>query len=156
MKAKVLLPILSMALLFGCKSFRQAASPPCPPGTKAMGQAPPAGDETWCEKIVDGKPVKDGPFVVYRESGFKMLEGYYTDGKQSGAWTMWYDNGQKKSIDHYKNGIQTGRHESWYSNGKLDAIGQYKDGQPDGVWKRWDPQGFRNWEEVYKDGKRVS
>jgi MORN repeat variant len=159
MKLKLTLLILSAFIFAACKSTSSVTSfapPPCPEGTKAMGSPPPQGDETWCQKIVDGQPVKDGPFVLWRESGLRMMQGNYTDGKQDGEWTMWYDNGQKKSIDHYKSGVQEGEHIGWYTNGKIDAMGQYKNGKREGVWKRWDPQGFRNWEETYQDGKRIS
>ncbi len=156
MKLKVLLPFLAIAVLLGACNPGGPSMPACPAGAKAMGSPPPNGDETWCQKIVDGQPVKDGPFALYRPSGSKMLEGYYVDGKQNGDWTMWYDNGQKASIDHYKDGIQDGQHIGWYTNGKISAKGMYKDGKREGVWKRWDSQGFKNWDEVYKDDKRIS
>jgi antitoxin component YwqK of YwqJK toxin-antitoxin module len=152
---KGLLPVLLMAALCGCKAA-DTALPSCPPGTQAMGQPPPNGDETWCQKMVDGQAVKEGPFTMYRAEGAMMMRGQYHDGKQDGEWTMWYDNGQKASIDHYKHGVQDGEHTGWYTNGKISAMGEYKDGKREGVWKRWDAQGFKNWEEVYKDDKQVS
>jgi MORN repeat protein len=152
LKATLLIPALAV-MLAACKT-----APSCPPGTQAMGSAPPDGEETWCQKTVNGAPVKDGPFVLYRFDGSdqKMMEGNYLDGKQDGEWTLWYDSGQKQSVDHYKNGVQEGEHIGWYPNGKTSAIGQYKNGQREGVWKRWDPNGFKNWEEIYKDGKKIS
>jgi MORN repeat variant len=159
MKPYLLLFILPVFILGACKALSSVTNygpPPCPAGSKAMGSPPPDGDETWCAKVVDGKPVKNGPFVLWRDSGLKMMQGYYTDGKQNGEWTMWYDNGQKRSVDHYVNGVQQGEHTSWYANGHIDAIGQYRDGKKVGTWKRWDAQGFRNWTETYKDGQRVS
>lgn len=158
-RRSVLLLIASMILTFaaGCKSNPGApANLNCPSGSQLMGQAPPAGDEQWCQKTINGEAVKDGPMVIYRGGGLKMMEGYYKDGKQDGAWTLYYESGGKKSIDHYKDGVQTGAHLSWYEDGQMDAKGQYKEGQPDGVWKRWDPDGVRNWEETYKDGKKLS
>ena len=128
----------------------------CPPGAQLMGQPPPQGQEIWCEKKVDGKPVKDGIFLLFRDNGDRMIEGYFKDGKQTGKWTLWYENGRKKSIDHYKNGVQDGEHIGWYTNGQMAAKGMYKNGQKDGVWKRWGPDGIRNWEEVYKNGKKIS
>jgi antitoxin component YwqK of YwqJK toxin-antitoxin module len=142
-------------LLAACKGAGPAAFS-CPPGTQAMGELPPGGQERWCQKMVNGEAVKEGPFEIYRGEGTLMMKGEYHDGKQSGEWTMWYDNGQKASIDHYKDGVQDGAHIGWYSNGKISAMGQYKDGKREGVWKRWDAQGFRNWEETYKDDKQVS
>lgn len=160
MKAKFALLILPLFIFFSaCKSMSAGNSnsaPPCPPGTIAKGAPPPKGSETWCEKTVDGKPIKEGPFVVWRSSGMKMIQGSYLDGKQNGDWTMWYDNGVKKSVSHYENGVEQGKHTSWYKNGRIDAMGQYKDGEKNGKWKRWDPSGFRNWTETYKDGNRIS
>jgi hypothetical protein len=159
MKPKLLLLILPLFVLGACKALSSVSNygpPPCPPGSKAMGSPPPDGDETWCEKIVDGKPVKNGPFILWHDSGLKMMQGYYTDGKQNGDWTMWYDNGQKRSVDHFVHGVQQGGHTSWYANGHIDALGQYRDGKKVGTWKRWDAEGFRNWTETYKDGQRVS
>ena len=150
MKAGIVLVMLAAALA-ACKT-----APPCPPGTKQMGEGPPNGSETACVKTVNGHDVKEGPYILYRDDGSKMIQGEYHDGMQSGEWTMWYDNGQMASIDHYKDGVQDGEHTGWYTNGKIAAIGMYKDGKRDGVWKRWDPNGFKNWEEIYKDDKKVS
>jgi antitoxin component YwqK of YwqJK toxin-antitoxin module len=152
MKSKAMVLIFGALSLAACK----AIAPSCPPGTKLMGEGPPDGSETWCAKIVDGKEVKEGAFVLYRPDGDKMLEGEYHDGKQSGEWTQWYDNGQKASIDHYKDGVQDGDHIGWYTNGKISAQGKFKNGKRDGVWKRWDANGFKNWEEIYKDDKKIS
>jgi hypothetical protein len=150
-----LLPLLT--LLFGACHSAGPAAFTCPAGTQAMGEPPPNGQERWCQKMVNGEAVKDGPFELYRgENGALMMQGQYRDGKQNGEWTLWYDNGQKASIDHYQDGVQDGDHIGWYTNGKISAMGRYKNGKREGVWKRWDPQGFRNWEETYKDDKQVS
>ncbi len=141
-----------IVLIAGCKSRGIT----CPPGTHLMGEAPPEGQEQWCEKIVDGHPLKHGPFVLYRDDGSTMITGFYKDGKQDGEWTIWYQNGQKKSVDHYRNGVQEGEHIGWYASGQIAAKGMYRNGEPDGTWKRWAPDGIRNWEEVYKNGKKVS
>ncbi len=150
MKSKAIVWILAGLAFAACKT-----APVCPPGTKAMGEGPPNGSETWCAKTVNGNEVKEGPFAIYRPDGSLMLQGNYHDGKQDGAWTMWHDNGQKAAVDHYKDGVQQGEHVGWYTNGKIAAIGNYKDGKRDGVWKRWDANGFKNWEETYKDDQKV-
>ena len=74
----------------------------CPAGSKLVGDLPPDGDEQACWKTVDGEEIKDGPMVIYRPGGLKMMEGTYKDGKQDGEWTLYYESGAKKSIDHYK------------------------------------------------------
>ena len=128
----------------------------CPAGSKLVGDLPPDGEEQACWKTVNGEQVKEGPMIIYRPNGLKMMEGNYKDGKQDGEWRMYYESGTKKSIDHYTDGLQTGDHVSWYEDGQIDSKGQYKDGHQDGVWKRWGPDGVKNWEETYKDGKKIS
>ena len=56
-----------------------------------MGAPPPKGEEVWCQKTVDGKPVKDGIFVAYGTGTDRMIQGYYRDGVQDGEWTTWYE-----------------------------------------------------------------
>jgi antitoxin component YwqK of YwqJK toxin-antitoxin module len=149
-----------VGITWGCKSNNNEIPKPvsltCPSGSKLKGELPPDGEEQACWKTVNGEEVKDGPMVIYRPNGLKMMEGNYRDGKQDGQWTLYYESGGKKSIDHYKDGEQEGDHVSWYENGQIDAKGQYKNGQQDGVWRRWDVDGVKNWEETYKDGKKVS
>jgi MORN repeat variant len=140
-------PLLSAFLLLVLAALSTSCQnqPTCPPGAKLMGAAPPNGDELWCQKTVDGKPVKDGLFMLFRPDGGRMIQGQYKDGKQNGEWKMWYDSGAIHSIDTYRDGVQDGPHTSWYPNGHLDAKGRYKNGNKDGVWKRLDPDGYRNW-----------
>jgi hypothetical protein len=164
MKAKglpqlLIAPILLLVLLVACET------PPCPSGSKLMGAPPPEGQETWCQKIdaqghlltdPDGKPLKDGPFVLYWPNGQKMIEGNYTNGKQDGYWSQYYDNGQKASVDEYHGGVLDGLHVSWFSNSQKSVEGQFKAGKKEGLWRHWDPNGLKNWTEDFKDDKKVS
>jgi hypothetical protein len=143
------------AALAGCRHTTGGPLPPCPPGATMMGAPPPRGEEQWCQKIVNGKPVKDGAFVVYGEGGGRMIEGEYRDGVQVGEWTLWYENGQRASTDYYVNGVRDGLHTSWYANGVKSIEGNYRDGRRDGTWTRWDPLGITSKQEVYRDGQRV-
>jgi len=152
LRIRALSLILTASLLLaGCHH-----GPSCPPGTTLMGQPPPDGQEIWCQKMVAGQPVKEGPFTLYFPNGSKMIEGNYHDGKQVGEWTTWYQNGQRSAIDQFQEGLQEGPHLSWYDNGQPAAQGTYVKGKREGTWKRWDSNGFRNWNEVYKDDKKIS
>jgi antitoxin component YwqK of YwqJK toxin-antitoxin module len=145
--------IAALLLLFAAACER---GPTCPEGAQLMGAPPPEGEQVWCQKVVDGKPVKHGIFILYAPGGLKLIEGTYVDGKQHGEWTLYYDNGLKQTVDNFKHGVQDGPFMSWHPNGKIATMGQYVNGKREGVWKRWDSEGFKNWEEVYKDDKRVS
>ncbi|MBI3759792.1 MAG: toxin-antitoxin system YwqK family antitoxin [Deltaproteobacteria bacterium] len=128
----------------------------CPPGANLMGAPPPKGQEVWCQKNVDGKPVKDGLFVAYGMGGYKMIQGYYRKGVQDGEWTTWYENGQRSAVDHYRDGLQNGLHTSWYANGVKALEGNYRAGKREGVWTRWDPTGFTNKQETYRDDLKIT
>src|SRR5215469_13463917 len=132
---------LSIGTFRACRSARQPP-PSCPPGHTLMGAPPPEGQEVWCQANIDGKPVKDGLFIVYNADGSRMLQGDYRNGEQDGEWTIWYENGQRSSIDHYSNGVQDGLHISWYANGAKALSGTYRNGKRDGVWTSWDPGGL--------------
>ncbi len=137
----------------GCR--RGAELPVCPAGATLMGAPPPNGQEVWCQKIVKGKPVKDGRFILYADSGEKLIEGVYCDGLQEGEWTTWYENGQRSAIDHYHGGLQDGLHTSWYANGRKSIEGNYRAGQRIGVWTRWDPSGVTSKLDTYNNGALV-
>ena len=134
----------------GCKPYR-AVLPSCPPGAIRMGAPPPKGEEVWCQKMVEGKPVKDGFFILYGAGGDKLLEGAYRDGKQQGEWTMWYENGRRAAVDHYRDGLQNGPHTSWYANGVKAVEGNYRDGRRAGNWQRWEPSGRKSGQQLYEN-----
>ena len=150
MAALTLLALISS----GC-ARKDVAVAPCPAGDRMRGAAPPKGQELWCEKIVDGKPVKDGPFIVYGDNGRKMIQGTYRDGVQEGEWTMWYQSGQQSAVDHYHDGQQNGLHVSWFANGQKALKGNYRDGKREGAWTRWDPSGLTSKQQIYKDDRVV-
>lgn len=120
-----------------------------------MGAPPPQGEEVWCQKIVDGKPVKDGLFIVYGEGADKLIQGTYRDGVQEGEWTTWYANGQRSAVDHFHGGVQDGLHTSWYINGAKSIEGAYHLGKREGVWTRWDVGGFTSKQDTYRDDRKV-
>jgi hypothetical protein len=142
-------------LAVGCHHVERETPVVCPAGATLKGAAPPKGQEAWCEKIVDGVPVKDGLFIAYADGGGKLIEGAYRDGVQEGEWTTWYENGQRSAIDHYRRGVQDGVHVSWYANGQKALEGNYRAGKRDGVWTRWDPSGFTSKSETYAADKIV-
>jgi hypothetical protein len=154
-----MLAALSIAIvttLVAC--HRDSANLPlsCPSGAVLMGAPPPKGEEVWCQKIVNGKPVKDGIFVAYGTGTDRMIQGYYLDGVQDGEWTTWYENGVRSAIDHYRNGLQDGLHISWYANGVKALEGNYRAGKREGVWTRWDPTGITSKQETYRNDRKTT
>jgi hypothetical protein len=142
--------VLGVTTVVGCRT-RERATLNCPAGDSLTGAPPPRGSEQFCQKMVAGKLVKDGPFVVYADAGSKLIEGNYRNGVQEGEWTTWYENGQRSAIDYFHNGQQDGLHISWYANGQKAIQGNYRAGKRIGVWTHWDPSGVSSRHETYRD-----
>ncbi|MGD0289777.1 MAG: toxin-antitoxin system YwqK family antitoxin [Candidatus Binataceae bacterium] len=153
--ARVVAMLAIVASTAACHRDSSSLPLTCPAGATLMGAPPPKGEEVWCQKIVGGKPVKDGVFVAYGAGTDRMIQGYYRDGVQDGEWTTWYENGQRSAVDHYRNGQQDGLHTSWYANGVKALEGNYRDGKRDGVWTRWDPTGLTSKQEIYRDDRKI-
>ena len=81
-------------------------------------------------------PGSDKPYsgesVLYYESGQKMSEGTWKDGKLNGLLTGWYENGQKM----------------------MEAT--LKDGAPDGLWTSLYEKGQKQSETIYKNGELIT
>src|ERR1700744_1856301 len=89
-----------------CRRSTDITSLSCPPGATLMGAPPPKGEEVWCQKKINGKPVKDGIFIAWGDGHDKLIQGTYRDGEQEGEWTTWYASGQRSAVDHFHNGQQ--------------------------------------------------
>ena len=61
--------------------------------------------------------IRHGLFVEYDESGAKISEGYYEDGKEDGL------------------------RRDFHPNGQIAAEGCYREGKEVGVWRFWNPDG---------------
>jgi hypothetical protein len=155
MRLFAILILLAFAL-DACRASSTDTALTCPPGATLMGAPPPKGEEVWCQKTVDWKPIKDGLFIAYGDGGAKMIQGFYRDGIQEGEWTSWYASGQRSAVDHYRNGLQEGLHTSWYINGVKAIEGEYRMGQREGTWTQWDPTGFTSKQIIYRNGRKVS
>jgi hypothetical protein len=152
------LATLALIVLAAAGCNRGAITGPlvCPPGATLMGAPPPKGEEVWCQKIVAGRPLKDGLFIAYGDDGKPTIQGAYRDGLQDGAWTLWYENGVRASLDHYRAGVHEGLHTSWYANGVKAIEGNYRGGKRDGVWTRWDPTGLTSKQETYSNDRKIN
>ena len=96
---------------------------------KKFTEVPFTGKVTGLEqgKMKDGK--KDGPWVMYFDSGQLEYKGTYNNGKKEGPWVSYWDNGQLLSKGTYKNGKKEGPWVSFWSDGRLNQKGTYKNGK---------------------------
>ena len=98
----------------------------------------------------DGK--RDGPLIIYYETGELASEYNYNDGWLNGIYKWYYKNGQLWSEGYYKDGIHEGLHKDYHYNGQLASEGGYKDDLEEGLHKDYHYNGQLESEGYYKDG----
>lgn len=96
------LPLLPAALLLSVIATADTAVPPCPEGSRVLGEGPPAGLELRCVGA---------------------------DGRAEGPWLTWYGNGQLMSERQMQDDREHGRQRSWWPNGQLMMEGISMEGQ---------------------------
>ena len=124
------------------------------------------GDKWFKEN--DDKPFTGVVFDMSKETGMKILEGKYVQGKQHGKHKEWWDNGNKKVEGIYKSGMMDGNWKSYYENGKINFECSYLNGTGEDYGKKiglptngidgniviWYSNGQKKGEGTIKDGKQ--
>jgi len=67
-------------------------------------------------KYKDG--ARNGPVVMYFQSGKKRAEGTFINGKLEGVISSWYENGQIQIEETWKNGIRV-KSFVWSKDGRM-------------------------------------
>ena len=75
-----------------------------------------------------------GKYREWYESGKKLLQIEYLDGKENGKWVQWYPNGKRELLINYTNGIANGKAKFWFENGSVQAEGDIIGDTPSGGW----------------------
>lgn len=148
----------------------------CPDDAVLEGNAPPAGDEVWCQRPTG---VKHGRWTWWADDGTKLSEGEYLDDVPHGEWVVWHPNGNRKTQGRYDAGQEVGRWYGWdeegylttdvtmeagerhgpwtwyHPNGRKAGEGEFAHGKPHGVWTRWDDEGRITKVEEYENDTLV-
>lgn len=94
------------------------------------------------EGIVKKNGSKNGPWVLFYESGNKLAEGRFVNGKKVGSWKFYHDNGSLETEGEYSsNGKQDGLWKEYYETGNLREEINYYEGVYDGVFKAYNDSG---------------
>jgi hypothetical protein len=98
-----------LLLIAGLHTGAAAANIKCPEGTVENGVQTPDLTEAWCEKKLDQKVVKQGPYRAWRADGGLQTSGYYADGEPVSKWSHWHPNGRLRAFE-------------WFTDGKIVRI----------------------------------
>jgi len=93
--------------------------------------------------------LEEGNWIFWNESGVKIQEVGFTEGKFHGLMISYYDNGKKNNEVNYYYGIKNGLYNEWYENGKQSATGKFTLGHRDSVWTYYTEEGKVSKKEMY-------
>lgn len=113
------------------------------------------------------KSLKNGIFMKYAESGTKIEEGQYVNGKQDGLWIYHYPSGKIKATGKYavgdggnigSSGVPiNGRSGNWifyHENGKMNVNFNFSNGILNGKYMYFAESGTKTEEGQYVNGKQ--
>ena len=89
--------------------------------------------------IING--LENGLALAWYNTGEKLLEQYYVDGKIEGEFKQWWPNGNYRYLFNYKNDQFNGTQTVFFPNSKIRQRSNYKMGKEEGVQQTWDSAG---------------
>ncbi len=106
---------------------------------------------------IDNNNLKQGLWISFNEdTGKKIDEGIYKNGKKSGIWKKYYKSGTIKSEITYLNNIPTGYAKFYYANGNVSEEGIWKINKWTGNYKYYFENGKLSYDWNYNSsGKRT-
>jgi antitoxin component YwqK of YwqJK toxin-antitoxin module len=109
-------------------------------------------------RIVYTLPIKNGKengvaTGVYN-TGEKLVENKFVDGKREGVFKQWWPNGNYRYLFNYENDKMQGNQWVFFPSGKKREAGSYIHGEKQGLQRVWDEQGKLVSNYVIKNNRR--
>lgn len=101
--------------------------------------------------IVDGK--ENGMANGSYNTGEKLMERNFADGKREGIFKQWWPNGNYRYLFNYKNDVYDGRQYVFFIGGKKQQESNYVLGELEGLQRIWNQDGQLISNYMYKDKK---
>lgn len=91
---------------------------------------------------------KDGPFLLYFNTGDLSYFCFYRSGRKVGEAKSWWSNGKLRSQSNFVDGVADGRQLQWYKTGQLFKEINLVDGKEEGMQRSWRKNGkiYNNYE----------
>ena len=90
--------------------------------------------------------------TVFYDSGSKMSEGEFQNGRETGEWTTWHENGNIQSVGYYDEGKKDGLWQWYDESGILTSSGMYEKDMENGTWMDYYPDGVVSDSGAYQQG----
>lgn len=144
---KLLMPLLLIAILAGCKTELKDEIVELHSNGKVK------KIQYYELKRGEKKVVKE---IEYYQSGEKKMEGSMLNNKRNGEWKSYHKNGKIWSVGNYKSGTRVGDSKVFYEDGTKRIEGQYDNGNRIGLWNFYDEKGQKIKEVVFAADSIVS
>jgi antitoxin component YwqK of YwqJK toxin-antitoxin module len=102
------------------------------------------------EKETNGRIVYTLPIIKGKENGLatgiyntgeKLLERNFVQGKKEGDFIQWWPNGHYRYLYHYRNNVYHGLQRVYFPDGKMRQESNYVNGEEEGLQRVWNQQG---------------
>jgi antitoxin component YwqK of YwqJK toxin-antitoxin module len=109
-------------------------------------------------KVVYTLPIKKGKengmaTGVYN-TGEKLVENTFVDGKREGVFKQWWPNGNYRYLFNYEKDKMQGNQWVFFPSGKKREAGSYAHGEKQGLQRVWDEEGKLVSNYVLKNNRR--
>ena len=101
--------------------------------------------------IIEGR--ENGLALGWYNTGEKLLERYFKQGKIEGTFKQWWPNGNYRYLFNYKNGLLNGPQTVFFPNSKIRQKSNYQLGKEAGLQQTWDTSGQLVSNYTIKDNK---
>lgn len=89
--------------------------------------------------ILDGQ--ENGLAKGWYNTGEKLLERLFVDGKKEGVFKQWWPNGRLRYLFHYEHDQYNGTQLVFFPTGKKREESTYSSGEEEGLQRVWDKDG---------------
>ena len=89
--------------------------------------------------IING--LENGLALAWYNTGEKLLERYFEEGKAEGLFKQWWPNGNYRYLFNYKNDQFNGTQTVFFPNSKIRQKSNYQRGKEEGLQQTWDSIG---------------
>ena len=153
--ARIAIPIVIVAVCFGCGQRLQPVSADLPPDdVELVEEYWPDGQLKLRKHVLvqdDGTVANHGTFERWYDNGQKEYEAVFSHGRKEGTTVRYHRNGQRQSQQEYRDGKRHGRSVSWNPSGVKVKEESWADGKPHGTWTVWE-NGVVKWTHTYDHG----
>jgi antitoxin component YwqK of YwqJK toxin-antitoxin module len=114
-------------------------------------------DNKYARFVQKGKKISllNGPYFQYYRNGNLNKTGNFALGEKQGEWQFYYESGKKLAEYNFQNGRYEGKQIEYYPTGVIKKISRYKKHLPHGKWEYYSKKGELKKIVYFKHGEKI-